>query len=83
MKLIKFDGTVGVMSADAKGKTAYLLIKEGIGTGIPGEKIKHDYCKKGSKVDTNKFDVIFMFRYRKSIDVVIKALKDAKKSLKE
>jgi hypothetical protein len=82
---IDFDGTVGIMSGTHDppiGKT-YLLIKKKIGKGTPiGKTIKHNYYKKGAVIDFKKFDVVFSFTSPKSIDVIIKILKQAKKDLK-
>ena len=80
MKII-FDGTVGAMSASIPG-VSYLLIKKGIGTGKADEIIKHDYYKKGNRVDLDEVDVVFEFNNSVSIDVIIKALKTAKKELR-
>ena len=60
MKLIKFDGTVGIMSCRKKGEKYVMAIKKGIGCGF-GNKIDNSKYKKGQICDLNKCDVVFEF----------------------
>jgi hypothetical protein len=84
MKNIKFDGTVGIMSGkNEEKKVSYLIIKKGIGTGKRGEKVKDERYHKNKIIDLKTADVVFTFSHKKSIDVIIKALKIAKKNLKK
>ena len=83
MKLIKFDGTAGIMSCEINdnGIKYCMAIREGIGDGF-GKKVKNPKYKKGQSCDLKDFDVVFEFINPKSIDSMIKVLKQVKKEFK-
>ena len=80
MKLIKFDGTVGIMACEINGKEC-MAIKKGIGNGL-GTQVQNPKYKKGQVCDPKDFDIVFEFISPKSINSMIKVLKQVKKELK-
>jgi hypothetical protein len=81
MNKIKFDGTVGIMSCKINGKCC-MAIKENIGNGF-GKKVDNPKYKKGQVCDARDFDIIFEFVSPKSINSMIKVLKNVKEQLQE
>lgn len=81
MKMIKFDGTIGIMCAKIKKlKGIFFCVKEDCGIKKPFGKPDKRY-NKGKSIRLMNCDVVFKFVNIKSIDNIIKVLNNCKEEL--